>query len=143
MSGQGNSYTPSGPATRVSEACFNVSLVAAISLREPSMAKSNGVVFKLPTDNVGVPSKDIDLLAATHPILASILAGREKGHPAGAMPTTSVLIFLDGGRIKFCLHPVESQKVAFGCITDPSDLLTSFEAEVTAGNYEWRKSRSR
>jgi len=62
--------------------------------------------------------------------------GRWKHGPA------TFMIFLEGGKLKFCLSPKFSSSVAFGVVADPDKPFHSIEAELQAGHFEW-KTRSR
>lgn len=64
--------------------------------------------------------------------------GRWKHGPA------TIMLFCEGGKLKFCLSPKFSQSVAFGVVPDPDKPFHSIEQELALGHFEWKnRSRSR
>jgi len=50
----------------------------------------------------------------------------------------TVMMFVEGSKLKFCLSPKFSSSVAFGVIPDPDKPFHSMEAELNLGHFEWK-----
>jgi hypothetical protein len=59
------------------------------------------------------------------------------------MPPCSLILFLEGDRMGWCLTPRQGSKCAFGTLPDPSKGLAGVEAEMEAGHFEWKQKRGR
>lgn len=72
------------------------------------------------------------------PNMVQAFVGRknELGHWEPGPAT--LMIFLEGDQMKFCLSPKYTTKVCFGCISDPSMILDSVEQALTTGKCEWK-----
>jgi hypothetical protein len=64
------------------------------------------------------------------------------GAPAAASPPSTVMVFVEGGRLKWCASPKSGPRVAFGTIPEPMQGFWSIEAELKAGHFEWKVRRS-
>jgi hypothetical protein len=54
----------------------------------------------------------------------------------------TVMLFLEGDTLKFCLNPKSGSRVAFGSVLDASKGLHGVEQAISDGNFEW-KARGR
>ncbi len=81
-------------------------------------------------------------LASAFPMVASCLGGISGPTPEESLPSSTIMVFVDGGRVKFCLSPSEGPDVAFGVVHDPVLIWESISAELIEGNVEWKR-RSR
>jgi metal-dependent amidase/aminoacylase/carboxypeptidase family protein len=101
----------------------------------------SGYYVKRPEADLGHGGEDFTWLAESYPAIAWFLAGRPKDHPEGAECPGSLIIFLDSGKLKFCLSPKIGRDVAFGSVTDPTKPMDSIEASLVNGSIEWKKRR--
>lgn len=102
----------------------------------------SGYYVKRPEVQVGAGSQDFAGLVEEYPAVAWALAGRPPGHAEGAEYPATLMVFFDGGKLKYCLSPKIGQSVAFGTIEDPTQPMASIEASIREGKYEW-KTRKR
>lgn len=72
------------------------------------------------------------------PELASILGGSRNSMGGWEVPPCTVMLFVEGDRLKFCLSPQTGNRVAFGVLKDPTKGLLSLEEELVKGAYEWK-----
>ena len=72
------------------------------------------------------------------PVLAAVMLGRTKSHPAGAAPPASIILFVDSGSLKFCVSPKTGPGVAFGVVDDPTELVESIVDSIASGRLEWK-----
>lgn len=54
----------------------------------------------------------------------------------------TVMLFLEGDTLKFCLNPKSGNRVAFGTVSDASKGLQGVEQALRDGQFEW-KARGR
>jgi hypothetical protein len=54
----------------------------------------------------------------------------------------TVMLFLEGDTLKFCLNPKSGNRVAFGTVSDAGKGLHGVEQAIVDGNFEW-KARGR
>lgn len=78
-----------------------------------------------------------------YPELTNALLGTKNVEGQCVLPPCTLMIFLNDGRLGFCLSPKSGSKVAFGTIPDPSKGLSCIEAEIAKGNFEWKNSPKR
>jgi hypothetical protein len=60
-----------------------------------------------------------------------------------ALPSCSIILFVEGDRLKYCLTPQGSDKVAFGTISEPLEGFSGLESSLAAGDFAWRAKRGR
>jgi hypothetical protein len=83
-----------------------------------------------------------DNFRAKYPTLAEVFEGSAPGTKENpAAPSCSVILFLEGSQLKFCLSPKVGNRIAFGCIGQPLEALECLESELLAGHFEWKVSR--
>lgn len=90
--------------------------------------------------------EDTPFLAALreeYPELATCLRGTKNVDGQCVLPPCTLMLFLDGDRIGFCLSPKAGTRVAFGSLSDPSKGLAGVESEIAAGHFEWKNKRGR
>ncbi len=96
-----------------------------------------------PEDGPGKSGADFAALHDEYPNLAWALNGRAKNHEAGPMNPCTLNLFLDNGRLKWCLSLKWSSKCCFGTCPDPSKPLAAVEAALIKGELEWKSSGRR
>lgn len=79
-------------------------------------------------------------LREDYPELTNALRGTKNVEGHCVMPPCTLMIFLNEGRLGWCLSPKSGSKVAFGTVTDPSKGLQCVESEIAKGNFEWKNS---
>jgi hypothetical protein len=78
------------------------------------------------------------------PTLSEILQGSPaEGEGTFPVPAASIVIFSEGGMVKFCITPRIGNRVAFGVWKDPEDGLDALERILERGDFEWKISKSR
>lgn len=75
------------------------------------------------------------------PQLSEVLGGIPAAGDDEALPRHSVILFLEGGRLKFCLSNRGSQRCAFGTVEDPAKGLAGVELALAEGHYEWKNRK--
>jgi len=80
--------------------------------------------------------------AESYPALAEVLAGAPAGDGMDAMYPHTVMIFVEGGRLKFCLNCSQSLAVGFGTIEDGSKPLEGIDKAIAEDRIDWRVRRS-
>lgn len=75
------------------------------------------------------------------PILSEALAGVYDSSGKCKMSKATLMIFLDGGRLKFCISPQGSPRVAFGMLPGVFPSFQTVEDELKAGKFEWKSKR--
>lgn len=76
-----------------------------------------------------------------YPELALLFGGRinaENGRIE--IPAATLVLFFEGGRLKFCVKPRSGGRVAFGTVTDASEGLVGVEEAIRVGHFEWKVS---
>ncbi len=79
-----------------------------------------------------------------YPSIAQMFHGQMS--PDGAqclVPPASINLFVEGSQMKFCINPKTGNRVAFGCIPDPSKGFDALEVELAKGRFEWKISKRR
>lgn len=87
-------------------------------------------------------SPEVQAILAEWPNLGEALLGGRDPDGKEAVPPITLMLFLEGDKLKFCLNPKWGAKVAFGTIPDASKGLEAVEAELAAGRFEWKKRRA-
>jgi len=79
-----------------------------------------------------------------YPTIAEVLMGSPAvSEGTQGTPPASIILFAEGGVLKFVISPKIGNRVAFGSIGDPVKGFTALESELQAGRYEWKIARSR
>ena len=86
-------------------------------------------------------SENIIALRENWPNLTDALLGCKDPDGKEGVPPITLMLFLEGDTLKFCLSPKWGGKVAFGTIVDPSKGLQAVEDAIRAGEFEWKKRR--
>lgn len=83
-----------------------------------------------------------DSILADHveqwPNLCQALGGIKQDDGKWQVGPATLMIFLEGGIMKFCLSPKYFPKVCFGVVSDPTMVLDSVEHALTTGKCEWK-----
>lgn len=82
-------------------------------------------------------------LKEEYPELAAALKGTKNVEGQIVLPPCTLMLFLDGDRLGFCLSPKAGSRVAFGSVPDPAKGLAGVESELAAGHFEWKNKRGR
>jgi len=83
-------------------------------------------------------------LQKNHPCIADVLCGVDPVDGSEeSSPALSIILFVEGSALKFCLSRYKGAEKAFGTIGAPSDVLNSLEAALAAGDYEWVHKRAK
>jgi len=101
----------------------------------------SGYYIKRPSPDNGDRGEDFAFLAESYPAIAWVLAGRPKDHEAGMEYPATLMLFLDSGKLKYCISPKIGLGVAFGTVDDPTDPMASIERSIVAGAYEWKNRK--
>jgi len=72
------------------------------------------------------------------PNLIEAFTGTVDADKRWLMGPCTVMLFVEGGKLKFCLSPKYTSRICFGVVTDPSKPFDSIESELTLGHYEWK-----
>jgi len=88
-------------------------------------------------------SADLEAFASEFPNVWSVFRGRPFTQEDPGRPPASILIFAEGGRLKFCVKPKHGGLVAFGTVQDPSQGLLGVDKAIADGHLEWKKSKVR
>jgi len=54
------------------------------------------------------------------------------------MGPSTLMLFVEGGKLKFCLSPKYTASICFGVVPDPTRAFDSIESELQKGHYEWK-----
>jgi len=77
------------------------------------------------------------------PELTAVLLGSFDASGKCTFSASTVSLFWDTGRLKYCIQPKSGTKVAFGSCERPERGLEAVEASLAAGWFEWRESKGR
>jgi len=94
-------------------------------------------------DHNGEDTPFLTSLREEYPELAQAMKGTKNIEGQMLLPPCTLMLFLDGDRLGFCLSPKNGNRVAFGSVPDPAKGLGGVEAEIAAGHFEWKNKRGR
>lgn len=104
---------------------------------------SNFVKSYMSQDGDGqLSSPNIVALREDYPNLTEALLGAKGPDGKIAIWPSTLMLFLEGDVLKFCLSPKVGDKVAFGTILDPSKGLLGIEQALESGKFEWKKRKA-
>lgn len=72
------------------------------------------------------------------PELAALFAGKLDEAGRWAIGPTTLMIWAEGGHIKFCLSPKFCTTVGFYTVSDPEHVFDSVEHAIVAQKVDWR-----
>jgi hypothetical protein len=73
------------------------------------------------------------------PMVSNVFAGEyDADGKTCIVPSASIVLFAEAGKLKFCITPRVGNRVAFGTCDDPVKGLASVEQALARGNYEWK-----
>jgi|SRR5689334_15928805 len=79
-----------------------------------------------------------------YPQLADVFSGVPATNGVDKdIPCATINLFWEGGRLKFCIIPRGSNKIAFGTISEPEKGFAGLEAALTNGTFEWKRRTTR
>lgn len=76
------------------------------------------------------------------PAITEALKGVPSDVPGETVWPCTLMLFLEGDTLKFCLNPKSGNRVAFGSVPDAAKGLHGVESAIVNGNFEW-KARGR
>lgn len=79
--------------------------------------------------------------AAEFPCTLEVLRGHPKTDDLPGVCPATLMFFIEGGRLKFCISPREGSRVAFGVLDDPTKGLAALELALVKGAFEWKTKR--
>jgi len=79
----------------------------------------------------------------SYPVLSEALGGSPAAEGMTEMYPHTLMIFVEGGRLKYCLSCSQAQAVGFGCIQDPAKALESIEQDLEQDKIDWRQRKDR
>jgi len=95
--------------------------------------------------HVQAQTKDGPQVAALrdeYPAMVEAMRGVPSEVPGETVWPCTVMLFLEGDTLKFCLNPKSGNRVAFGSVADASKGLSGVEQALVNGDFEW-KARGR
>lgn len=101
----------------------------------------SGYYVKRPEDSPNRKGKAYSKMYDAWPAIATFLAGRDASEDGGAECPGSLILFLEGDKLKCCLSPKVGRQVAFTVLDEPLDPFTSLEMQILAGNLDWKQRR--
>jgi len=88
-------------------------------------------------------SADLEAFASEFPHVWDIFRGSPVTPDNPGRPPATILIFAEGGRLKFCIKPKWGGHVAFGTVQDASQGLLGVDTAIRDGHLEWKASKAR
>lgn len=83
-------------------------------------------------------------LVTRWPCIADVLCGVEAADGSeDSSPPLSIIFFVEGASLKFCLSRYKGTERAFGTIGAPALGLDGLEAALAAGDFEWTSRRAK
>jgi len=89
-------------------------------------------------------SKAVEGLSEDYPELAKLLCGIP-GKASGTfeVPRATLMFFVEGSRLKFCINIQDGDECAFGCCDDPSKPWHSVNRALADGDFEWKSKKGK
>jgi len=88
-------------------------------------------------------SPELEAFRDEFPNIFALFVGRPYTAEDPGRPPASILLFPEGGKLKFCVKPKFGGIVAFGTISDPSKGLIALDTAIANGHMEWKQSKKR
>jgi len=91
----------------------------------------------------GVSNSDelLGRMRKRYPNLSELLGGEMDKTGKWVISPGKLSVWIEEGRIKYCLKPGEGTALAFGSCTTDEDTLDAVEASIERGDLEWRKAK--
>lgn len=107
-----------------------------------SSVQQNGR-FELPKPGTGLAatSELRARLADSWPMLSVVLGGTAKPDGTFDQKPCTIMLFIDNGKLGFCISPSEGDQIAFGVLEQVESGLDALEAEIVHHRYSWRPRR--
>jgi len=100
-------------------------------------------LYRQATSGLTGMSPDLEAFASEFPNVWAIFVGTPPAPDNPGRPPATVLIFAEGGRLKFCIKPKWGGHVAFGTVADASQGLLGVDNAIRDGQLEWKASKVR
>lgn len=88
-------------------------------------------------------SADLEAFSCEFPHVWQVFQGRPYTADDPGRPPATILLFAEGGKLKFCIKPKQGGLVAFGTVSDASRGLYGVDKAIADGDLEWKKSKVR
>lgn len=88
--------------------------------------------------NGSLEHTDLAEFGESWPELTQAMVGVKGPDGKWLVGPATVMLFLEGGKMKFCLSPKYSSRICFGCVVDPSRALDSIEVALATEKCEWK-----
>jgi len=85
----------------------------------------------------------MDAFRQEFPHVYDLFVGRPFTPEDPGRPPATILLFPEGGKLKFCVKPKFGGLVAFGTVQDPSKGMAGLDEAIAAGHLEWKQSKKR
>lgn len=86
----------------------------------------------------------VQALRDEYPLVVEAMRGVVGDETTPTLWPCTVMLFLEGDQLKFCLNPKSGNRVAFGSVADASKGLLGVEQALFDGHFEWKaRGRSR
>jgi len=79
--------------------------------------------------------------AQSYPALAEFLGGSEAAEGVQKLFPHTLMVFAEGGRLKYCLTCSQTNFVGWGSISDPEKLLECIERDLNEDQTDWRERK--
>lgn len=84
-------------------------------------------------------SPEISAFHDEFPELCDAMLGAKDPDGKQAIPPVTLMLFVEGDKVKFCLSPKYGDKIAFGTLVGAEKGLSGVEQAIKAGQFEWKK----
>lgn len=83
-------------------------------------------------------NKCSDQLRADYPNVVLAFEGRKATGDLAEIPPCTIMLFLEGGSLKFCLSPKSGREVGFGTLNANVGILEGLEWCLDDGQIDWK-----
>jgi len=77
----------------------------------------------------------------SYPALSEFLGGSEAAEGVVKIFPHTLMVFAEGGRLKYCLTCSQTNFVGWGSIADPTKLLECIERDLNEDQTDWRERK--
>lgn len=81
---------------------------------------------------------DVEYFRTHFPNLLAALQGDPAEGKTWKVPPATLMLFIEGGRLKFCLSPKHGTRVCFGVVKRPDATVASIEQALADNEFEWK-----
>lgn len=100
-------------------------------------------LYREATGGAAGTSAEMAAFQQEFPNVYDLFCGRPFTADDPGRPPCTILLFPEGGKLKFCVKPKFGGLVAFGTISDPSKGLGGLDEAIAQGHLEWKQSKKR